>query len=958
MKKRILAAVLSAAMVLSFLPMAAFAGAVEAPYTTGQNDTAHYWLHPDGREYYTNPVTGWTSGLGWNATNTGTANYGQFGKTIDGEDFIEYRMNPGKTAANVTVNASRLTFGSETGEETLANYATAMGYTDVDDLKAKVKYAAFRMKQTGVGGVQLLVNGAEKSWNKAGTTSYYIDYMNNTVGTWNLDHNSNPMDGWAIVDINCLPSVETWRFLQIFAGKYTPWQEGNEFYLGDVLLVEDAQAFIAAHKSPEFTVSSGDTSITVTCEEADVLFSLDGVTFSSQKVFTQLEPETEYTLYAKYDGSNKVFKKTVRTSPYSTFKGDGAYYWLKTRETASYKSGWSANLVGASDYTVPGVKIGDEYFAKFQLKNSATAGQASLFPGYETYGFETTQAGVHESIDTDAINYVAYRIKFDNVPANGATVKIFVNGTEGGTFKSGIQSPEIYYLNNDTREVTQFNRGALQTTTDMNGWILVPAMNILTKTVDGEKVKNIESWNKIWVAANSSYYNANLVNWNDDTVFYLGDVLLLKDKDAFVARRTSCDLLGHKYEAVVTPPTATAGGYTTYTCSCCSHSYVSDHTDPLTAVQNVSVVADDVKATVSWDAFPNATLYYIRLSDAEGNTLTTRTTTELSIELKQLVHGNNYQIRVFAAYDNEGKTAYLKAADATPVAASLALAGRVIGTRAEAQGTLLQVSWDAYPDATEYTVYVYEGDTEVKSVTLAETSTAIAGLNKGVLYTVKVVAKVGENVMDPAAAIAVNAQIDISAVANFRIANDGAAEATKLTALWTKTDAEDLEYYVRILQNGQVLRTWRQQALADVDTYSLNMTNLKPNATYDVQIQSVSQKTVNGRVVKIYSGWSDAIQGTTSAIADPNLVAYADGDDIIVSWDDNAAISHVWIYEVVGGGHKMVRHTATSIDGARITEVRLRQPGPGEHTYKMIAEYIFGTSKHYSDPFESNSVEM
>ena len=36
----------------------------------------------------------------------------------------------------------------------------------------------------------------------------------------------------------------------------------------------------------------------------------------------------------------------------------------------------------------------------------------------------------------------------------------------------------------------------------------------------------------------------------------------------------------HSYTAVVTPPTVTAGGYTTYTCSC-GDSYVSDYTDPL-----------------------------------------------------------------------------------------------------------------------------------------------------------------------------------------------------------------------------------------------------------------------------------------------------------------------------------------------------------------------------------------
>ena len=37
--------------------------------------------------------------------------------------------------------------------------------------------------------------------------------------------------------------------------------------------------------------------------------------------------------------------------------------------------------------------------------------------------------------------------------------------------------------------------------------------------------------------------------------------------------------LGHNYESVVTAPTCTAGGYTTYTCSACSDSYVADEVE-------------------------------------------------------------------------------------------------------------------------------------------------------------------------------------------------------------------------------------------------------------------------------------------------------------------------------------------------------------------------------------------
>ena len=49
-----------------------------------------------------------------------------------------------------------------------------------------------------------------------------------------------------------------------------------------------------------------------------------------------------------------------------------------------------------------------------------------------------------------------------------------------------------------------------------------------------------------------------------------------------ISRETkTIDALNHDYKAVVTPPTCTEGGYTTYTCSRCHDSYTADETDPL-----------------------------------------------------------------------------------------------------------------------------------------------------------------------------------------------------------------------------------------------------------------------------------------------------------------------------------------------------------------------------------------
>ena len=50
-------------------------------------------------------------------------------------------------------------------------------------------------------------------------------------------------------------------------------------------------------------------------------------------------------------------------------------------------------------------------------------------------------------------------------------------------------------------------------------------------------------------------------------------------KDSYVADQVNA--LGHDYQAVVTAPTCTKGGYTTCTCSRCKDSYVTDRVDPL-----------------------------------------------------------------------------------------------------------------------------------------------------------------------------------------------------------------------------------------------------------------------------------------------------------------------------------------------------------------------------------------
>ncbi len=77
----------------------------------------------------------------------------------------------------------------------------------------------------------------------------------------------------------------------------------------------------------------------------------------------------------------------------------------------------------------------------------------------------------------------------------------------------------------------------------------------------------------------------------------------------------------HSYTAVVTPPTVTEGGYTTYTCSC-GDSYVSDYTDPLMNCYGSLTLEDSVDINIYVDNVPAEAVsggYYVEYESGNGD---------------------------------------------------------------------------------------------------------------------------------------------------------------------------------------------------------------------------------------------------------------------------------------------------------------------------------------------------
>ena len=54
---------------------------------------------------------------------------------------------------------------------------------------------------------------------------------------------------------------------------------------------------------------------------------------------------------------------------------------------------------------------------------------------------------------------------------------------------------------------------------------------------------------------------------------------------------------GHTYNEIITEPTETEQGFTTYTCNVCGKSYISDYVDPVTVVDFSCVVTSFLSDT-------------------------------------------------------------------------------------------------------------------------------------------------------------------------------------------------------------------------------------------------------------------------------------------------------------------------------------------------------------------------
>lgn len=119
------------------------------------------------------------------------------------------------------------------------------------------------------------------------------------------------------------------------------------------------------------------------------------------------------------------------------------------------------------------------------------------------------------------------------------------------------------------------------------------------------------------------------------------------------------------------------------------------------------------RATITWDAVPNAVMYGYQCLDADGNTVYDSYTTETELEITKLASATNYRIRLKAyptavsqEYVASDYTEYYDFATTARPEVTVTFEGSVSGTNTW-QNAMSLLSWDSSYYAGEYEGLIY-----------------------------------------------------------------------------------------------------------------------------------------------------------------------------------------------------------------------------------------------------------
>ncbi len=547
MKKRILALVLSVAMVLSFVPFSVFASTNQ--YASGLEDTASYLLkvptesdsytivEEDGEKFI--KLEDLTSKEHYNTSVKATLADGTNMVGIPEEIALESDVTTMWIAMRVKINDNSPAYSPLNSSVRL--YASSSTSSNANQINGRYNYA-FRWLDLKDGSM---------TWAYPWSGSYI-----NSTASAEFEFTGD-MDGYLMIPIAKNSSITADFLRNEFSGfgfrfyntasatagkkiKESSW-ENKEFLVGDCFILSDPAAFQTARTTGINKYAPNGLSDT-----AYYSLAIRGYRTSFYNAFADFVGKDWYsTTTAAVDSSNHRNKAHVTTLS----NGDLAYEFT-VNEGADY----SAQAVD-----IPAADTYENYKG-----NYTDIGDIRCQDGY----------GVPEEIDLTNLRTLAFRVATkDGTVENEAFTFSYNVGVYGGTkdatkYKLGA-NVEVDYVDIKTEQVTTLTtdeNGNISYTGNLDGYLLIAIDDFSTElTADAIKTG--------WNAHNNTTYSANELlmvdGFANGKAFYYGNVYFVEDKATFADYHLSCEALGHDFsgegQETKAPGCATTGTML-YTC--------------------------------------------------------------------------------------------------------------------------------------------------------------------------------------------------------------------------------------------------------------------------------------------------------------------------------------------------------------------------------------------------------
>ncbi|MBQ9937740.1 MAG: hypothetical protein IJO86_05390, partial [Oscillospiraceae bacterium] len=400
------------------------------------------------------------------------------------------------------------------------------------------------------------------------------------------------VDGWLLIPLGAFGTntsqplwpasklATDWQTVNIwlhdvgrFSSNPTYWKDRN-FYLGDMLFVEDTNTFIKSIANAKIEANTIDfTSITLNTEEG-ALYSIDkGETWSATGVFEGLTDNTPYEIWAKFDGATKISKAVITTkdrAPYSTKLGDSAVKFMTVPHIEGIKQAsdyGELGLFGKHSGGLEIVKNGNEYLYKINPYNDATysgSTQAGL-----TFRSDNTVAtyratldsskietafGPSSLVDYSKVNYFAMRIKIeggsDDADTQWSSIRPHFNGGLYRPYNILTEGLTTYFYDLTNNTVKSWTNGEnftwiaptaddIRLKGEVDGWLLLPVESFKgwASAADTSKIRQEIAENAKTMVVNYRTLAGNS-SWLGKTL-YIGDMLGVENLTDFAAVRMS-----------------------------------------------------------------------------------------------------------------------------------------------------------------------------------------------------------------------------------------------------------------------------------------------------------------------------------------------------------------------------------------------------------------------------------